>query len=182
MGAILSDGVLGLFRFVFVRPFRCVTWAYIHVYSHVLDSPGIEFFFYKVTRPKSCNQRTHFLASRVVLVQYICMYSPRLPNQSFFYHIHTQHLGSRAPPATNQQKRQHRLMIFMLTLCYYSMLRYPSYPHTTYIHTHNSLLLSFAEKAKSSFRKYTFFGSLNKTTGNNKRRWGEEVLLSQKKS
>ncbi len=31
----------------------------------LLDPPGSEFVFYKVTRPKSCNMRTHFLAGRV---------------------------------------------------------------------------------------------------------------------
>ena len=37
--------------------------------SHtVLDPPGSEFVFYKVTRPKSCNKRTHFLAGRVKLM------------------------------------------------------------------------------------------------------------------
>ena len=30
----------------------------------LLDPPGSEFVFYKITRPKSCNKRTQLLAGR----------------------------------------------------------------------------------------------------------------------
>ena len=32
----------------------------------LLDPPGSEFVFYKITRPKSCNKRTQLLAGRYI--------------------------------------------------------------------------------------------------------------------
>lgn len=56
-----------LFYFI-VEDFVASVYLYGY-HGSILESPGSEFVSYKITRPKSCNKRTHFLfflASRVV--------------------------------------------------------------------------------------------------------------------
>lgn len=49
--------------FLFVSSTPCV--RILCIYPHVLDSPGCEFAFNKVTRAKRCNKWTHLQANRV---------------------------------------------------------------------------------------------------------------------